>query len=84
MWPNPQETADLNTFTEESLMENFTFCAVLQKSSTMDIWHGTKYVSVNTLQGITKWHGKNFGSSISLCRNIYKSLGTNEYAVMPV
>ena len=27
MWPNPQETADLVTFTEESLMENFTFCA---------------------------------------------------------
>ena len=28
MWPNPQETTDLVTFTEESLMENFIFCAV--------------------------------------------------------
>ena len=25
MWPNPQETADLVTFTEKSLMENFIF-----------------------------------------------------------
>ena len=28
MWPNPQETADLVTFTEEILMKNFIFCAV--------------------------------------------------------
>ena len=28
MRPNPQETANLVTFTEESLMENFIFCAV--------------------------------------------------------
>ena len=28
MWPNPQETADLATFTEEILMENFIFCTV--------------------------------------------------------
>ena len=28
MWPNPQETADLVTFTEKPLMENFIFCAV--------------------------------------------------------
>ena len=27
MWPNPQETADLVTFTEEILMENLIFCA---------------------------------------------------------
>ena len=25
MWPNPQETADLVTFTEEILNENFIF-----------------------------------------------------------
>ena len=30
MWPNPQETADLVTFNEEILQENFIFCAVLQ------------------------------------------------------
>ena len=29
MWPNTQDTADLVTFTEEALMENFIFCAVL-------------------------------------------------------
>ena len=29
MGPNPQETAELVTFTEESLIENFIFCAVL-------------------------------------------------------
>ena len=27
MWPNPQETADLVTFTEEILNGNFIFCA---------------------------------------------------------
>ena len=29
MWPNPPETADLVTFTEEFLMGNFIFCAVM-------------------------------------------------------
>ena len=28
MWTNSQETADLVTFTEQILMENFIFCAV--------------------------------------------------------
>ena len=28
MWPNPNETADLVTFAEEVLMENFIFFAV--------------------------------------------------------
>ena len=28
MWPNPQFPADLITFTEESLIEIFIFCAV--------------------------------------------------------
>ena len=28
MWPNPQATADLVTFTEESLNGKFHFCAV--------------------------------------------------------
>ena len=28
MGPNPQETADLVTFTEEILNENFIFCAM--------------------------------------------------------
>ena len=29
MWPNPQETADLVTSTEESLNEKIHFCSVL-------------------------------------------------------
>ena len=29
MWPNPQEIADLVTFNDEILNENFIFCAVL-------------------------------------------------------
>ena len=29
MWPNPQETVDLVTFTEEILKGNFIFCVVL-------------------------------------------------------
>ena len=29
MWPNPQETADLVTYTEKILTENFIFCVVL-------------------------------------------------------
>ena len=28
MWPNPQETADMVTFTAEILNEIFIFCAV--------------------------------------------------------
>ena len=28
MWLNPQKTADLVTFTEENLNENFIFCSV--------------------------------------------------------
>ena len=28
MWPNPQKTVDLVTFTKKSLMEKFIFCAV--------------------------------------------------------
>ena len=28
MWPNPQETADMVTFTEEIVNGNFIFCAV--------------------------------------------------------
>ena len=32
MSSNPQETADLVTFAEETLMENFIFCAVIYLS----------------------------------------------------
>ena len=33
MGPNPQFLADLVTFTEEILMENFIFCAVLRPTT---------------------------------------------------
>ena len=33
MWRNPQETADLLTFTEEILMENFIFCVVIKRDT---------------------------------------------------
>ena len=35
---NPQETADLVTFTEKSLMENFIFCVVLIVMIMQSIW----------------------------------------------
>ena len=35
MWPNPQETAALVTFTEKILMENFIFCTVLDSTVTL-------------------------------------------------
>ena len=34
MLPNPQFPADLNTFTEKSLMKNFIFWAVLPKRNS--------------------------------------------------
>ena len=37
MLPNPQETADLVTFTEEILNEDFIFCAVINTRKICDI-----------------------------------------------
>ena len=37
MWPNPQETADLVTFTEEILNEKLHFCAVVISCEIFDI-----------------------------------------------
>ena len=38
MWPNPQETTDLVTFTEEVLNGKLNFCAVIDiKIVTYDI-----------------------------------------------
>ena len=48
MWPNPQETADLVTFTEEILMKNFIFCAV----------HGRKNYE-EQLKNMLVVHGRN-------------------------
>ena len=39
MWPNPQGTADLVTFTEEILNEKLHFCAVLP-----NIFHDVKNI----------------------------------------
>ena len=42
MWPNPQETAYLVTFTVEILMENVIFGAVDTK-----FWHGFKMANLH-------------------------------------
>ena len=36
MWPNPQETADLVTFTEEILNGKLHFCAVYKEKKTVE------------------------------------------------
>ena len=43
MWPNPQETADLVTFTEEILNEKLHFlCSVLQEEKLQN-FQGVKF-----------------------------------------
>ena len=42
MWPNPQKTADLVTFTEEIFNEKLHF---LCSGSVTNIWKGPKYAS---------------------------------------
>ena len=44
MWPNPQETVDLVTFTEKYLMENF--CA-LQGSFLKEMLHCQSLCTLN-------------------------------------
>ena len=61
MWLNPQETADLVTFTEETLIENVIFCAVYILYS--------RYVAaliVNSLHlqlFALAWHAKRFATA---------------------
>ena len=45
MWPNPQETADLATFTEEFLNGKLHFCAVAMKD-----WGGCKQKLLQLVQ----------------------------------
>ena len=55
MWPNPQVTSDLVTYTEKFLNRKIQFCAVktltrnrqlfLQNNFIIDIWQGPKYHS---------------------------------------
>ena len=35
MWPNPQESADLGTLTEEILNKNFLLCAMVISPSAL-------------------------------------------------
>ena len=49
MWPNPQETADLVTFTEETLMENFIFLYWIGKRFVLHICRVPAYASAFTL-----------------------------------
>ena len=41
MWPNSQEIADLVTFTEEILYENFIYCAVSHFVITVAVCNNT-------------------------------------------
>ena len=49
MWPNPQETADLVTFTEENLNEKLYFCAVYVNVN-FDLIISSKYLPVQSQQ----------------------------------
>ena len=46
MWPNPQETADLVTFTEEILNVKRYFCIVIDWGSIFEIF---PHVSINAV-----------------------------------
>ena len=39
MWPNPEETADVVTFTEEILNENLLFCTESNSKLCFIFWH---------------------------------------------
>ena len=58
MSPNSQETANLATFTEGTLMENFIFCAVLiniQDYSPLKIFYNQEeFISINKIDRIIK------------------------------
>ena len=49
MWPNPQETADLVTFTEEILVESFIFCPVLIRDRLCILKHVRMAMNLNQL-----------------------------------
>ena len=54
MWPNPQFPANLVTFTEKTLMKNFTFCAVCVdwlSLHTSDIINMRIYVCLDSVTG---------------------------------
>ena len=52
MWPNPQETADLVTFTEEILNGNFIFCALFSQKDPSYMFDRVLNSSKITLQKI--------------------------------
>ena len=49
MWPKPQFTADLVTFTEETLNGNFIFCVVCVMVFTMNKLENIKVSDIMTL-----------------------------------
>ena len=57
MWPNPQETADLVTFTEKSSTGNFILCTVKKVWSLGIVGkketeiHIAKYMKIGILSG---------------------------------
>ena len=52
MWPNPQETAGLVTFTKDILKETFV------KKFVTNVWQGSKHASVDY------WHFKDVLSGL--------------------
>ena len=54
MGPNPQETVNLVTFTEEHLMTKFNFCAVSDENTDQP---STSKVTCNLITGLSylKW-----------------------------
>ena len=77
MWPNPRETADLITFTEETLNGNFIFCAVgiLEKGVTYK-----KFVKTEWFQWFT---GSRFIPKISDINRLGSwALGSTKFSLI--
>ena len=55
MWPNPQETADLITFTEEIHNRKLHFCGVLQ----LTVWGFHNHQNITKVKGNIFWGGRN-------------------------
>ena len=55
MWPNPQETADLVTLTEEIIDGNFIFCAVCEVVFAFFSLKRNPRVACERLQHLGRW-----------------------------
>ena len=72
MWPNPQFTADLVTFTKKSLMENFIFCAVFNWNSKPDSTNqGKLLINVQGWPKLWGWFWKMNVVEVNLTKLIF-------------